>query len=100
MIQIKATCLVTRTHGEEGGICHRSQMKGRIMTANVGTIDRVIRIVAGLALLAWALGYIPGFAPSLWGWIGVVPLATGLVGTCPIYRLLGMDTCSRSDRSV
>lgn len=65
------------------------------MTTNVGTVDRIIRIVVGLALIAWALGYIPGWGSSAWGWIGVVPLLTGLVGWCPPYSLLGINTCAR-----
>jgi hypothetical protein len=59
------------------------------MKANVGGVDRVIRIVAGLALIAWVL-----FANGpVWAWIGVVPLATGLINYCPAYGLLGMSTC-------
>lgn len=59
------------------------------MKANIGGIDRTIRIVAGLALIAWAL-----FANGLaWAWIGLVPLATGLINFCPAYGLLGMSTC-------
>lgn len=59
------------------------------MKANVGGIDRVIRIVGGLALIAWAL---IGGGP-VWAWIGVVPLATALINFCPAYALLGMSTC-------
>ncbi|HNV87553.1 MAG TPA: DUF2892 domain-containing protein [Methylotenera sp.] len=59
------------------------------MKANVGGIDRVIRIVVGLALIAWAL---IGGGP-MWAWIGVVPLATALINFCPAYALLGMSTC-------
>ena len=66
------------------------------MKSNVGGIDRILRILVGLALVAWALGAIPGIAPSVWGFIGVVPLLTGIVGWCPPYALLGLDTCSRS----
>jgi hypothetical protein len=60
-----------------------------IMKANVGGIDKVLRIGGGVALVAWAalLG-----GPT-WAWIGVVPLATGLTGFCPVYPLLGMSTC-------
>jgi uncharacterized membrane protein len=59
------------------------------MSANVGGIDRVLRVLVGLALLALTLtGQI-----GVWGWIGVVPLATGLFKFCPLYRLLGMNTC-------
>ena len=66
------------------------------MTTNVGSIDRVLRVIAGLVLLAWALGYIPGYGPSYWGWIGVVPLLTGVFGTCPVYTFLGIDTCKHA----
>ena len=59
------------------------------MTVNVGTIDRVVRIVAGLALIALALMGTIG----VWGYIGIVPLFTGLFRTCPAYSLLGINTC-------
>ncbi|HLA34392.1 MAG TPA: DUF2892 domain-containing protein [Rhodocyclaceae bacterium] len=59
------------------------------MKANVGTIDRALRIAAGLGLVAWAGA---GSGP-VWAWIGVVPLATGLLGWCPPYALLGVSTC-------
>lgn len=59
------------------------------MKANVGGIDKVLRIVVGIALLVWVLA---GGGP-VWAWIGVVPLATGLFGWCPAYGLLGMNTC-------
>jgi asparagine N-glycosylation enzyme membrane subunit Stt3 len=58
------------------------------MKANVGGIDRILRIVVGLALVAWAL-----MGGPVWAWIGAVPLATGLIGFCPVYPLLGMNTC-------
>lgn len=59
------------------------------MKANVGGIDRGARIVLGLALIgATLMGTIGG-----WGWLGVVPLATGLFGFCPAYPLLGMNAC-------
>ena len=63
------------------------------MTTNVGTLDRVLRVVVGLALLAWALGYLPNVPSSILGWIGLVPLLTGLFGSCPVYSLIGIDTC-------
>lgn len=66
------------------------------MSANVGGIDRVLRIVVGLALIAWALGLIPGVAASVWGWIGVVPLLTALVGYCPAYSIIGVNTCNKA----
>jgi hypothetical protein len=59
------------------------------MKSNAGGIDRILRIVAGLVLLGLTLtGNI-----GVWGWIGVVPLATGLIGWCPAYTLLGLNTC-------
>jgi hypothetical protein len=59
------------------------------MKTNVGGIDKILRIVVGIALIAMAaLGVV-----GAWGWIGVVPLLTGLLGTCPAYSLLGMNTC-------
>jgi hypothetical protein len=60
------------------------------MTKNVGGIDRIIRIVVGAALIAAAATGTVG----LWGYIGVVPLLTGLMGWCPPYALLGFSTCS------
>jgi hypothetical protein len=58
------------------------------MKANVGGIDRILRIVVGLALVAWAL-----MGGPVWAWIGIVPLATGAVGFCALYPLLGINTC-------
>jgi hypothetical protein len=60
------------------------------MTANVGSMDRILRIVAGLALLSLVF-----VGPqTLWGLIGLIPLAAGLFGLCPAYSLLGVSTCS------
>jgi len=59
------------------------------MNVNVGTVDRVVRVVVGLALItAAATGRI-----GLWGWLGVIPLATGLMRVCPAYSIFGMNTC-------
>jgi hypothetical protein len=56
---------------------------------NVGGIDRVLRVLIGLALIA-----IVFVGPkTLWGWVGIVPLATGLFSFCPLYTLLGIKTC-------
>ena len=62
------------------------------MKSNVGGIDKIVRIVAGLVLIALALMGIG--AP--WTYIGIVPLLTGLVGWCPAYTLLGVNTCPAS----
>jgi len=59
------------------------------MKINEGSIDRVVRIVVGLVLIS--LVFIGPQSP--WGWIGVIPLATGLIGWCPAYTLFGIDTC-------
>ena len=66
-----------------------------MMTKNVGGLDKSLRIAAGLALLA--LG---AFGPlGWWGLIGFVPLATGLIGNCPVYNLLGLNTCPAPART-
>lgn len=64
------------------------------MINNVGSADRALRVIAGLALIALALGFIPGYQ-SVWGWIGIVPLVTGLIGSCPAYSILGLNTCRK-----
>ena len=56
---------------------------------NEGTADRVIRVVIGLGLLS--IVFVGPQTP--WGWIGVVPLATGILGFCPLYKLVGLNTC-------
>ena len=64
------------------------------MKTNVGMIDRVLRLVIGIALIALALGFIAPGAPYAWiGWVGVIPLLTALVGSCPLYSLVGLSTC-------
>ncbi len=60
------------------------------MLKNVGSVDRVIRVVAGVALIGASLFGVIG----LWGWIGVVPLATGLFRVCPAYLPFGLSTCT------
>ena len=60
------------------------------MKANAGTIDRALRVIAGLALVGLtATDMLP-----MWGYIGAVPLLTGLIGFCPLYPILGINTCS------
>ena len=58
------------------------------MKCNVGGVDRMLRIVVGLVLIVLAVTGTVG----VWGWIGVVPLATGLFKFCPAYTLLGVNT--------
>lgn len=59
------------------------------MSKNEGTLDRILRVIVGLGLLAMVF-----VGPqTAWGWIGLVPLLTGLVGYCPLYAVLGLKTC-------
>jgi uncharacterized membrane protein YfcA len=58
-------------------------------TTNIGTVDRALRIVVGLALLAATMTGMIG----VWGWIGVVPLVTAFMRFCPAYALIGLKTC-------
>ena len=68
----------------------------KAIVKNEGKLDRVVRIVLGITLLSLVF-----FGPqSLWGLIGIIPLVTGILGTCPIYRLLGVDTCSRESQAT
>ena len=61
------------------------------MTKNVGTVDKVIRIIAGLAIIGAGVYY-----QNWWGAIGLVPLLTALIGWCPAYSLLGIKTTGSS----
>ena len=58
---------------------------------NEGPIDRGVRLVVGIALVAAAASGTLG----PWAWLGLIPLASGIVGNCPMYRLLGINTCPR-----
>lgn len=70
------------THAEKG-------TEGAMFKKNESGIDRAVRVVLGLSLLA--LAFVGPKSP--WGFIGLVPLLTGVVGFCPAYKLLGMSTC-------
>jgi hypothetical protein len=59
------------------------------MKSNVGGIDRILRVVLGLALIGMAAFGVIG----AWGWIGLVPLLTAAMGYCPLYTVLGFSTC-------
>jgi hypothetical protein len=60
---------------------------------NEGKVDRVLRVVAGLILISLVF-----VGPqTAWGWIGVVPLVTGAIGSCPVYSLFGINTCGLKD---
>lgn len=65
------------------------------MSRNVGTLDRILRVVVGLVLLALVF-----VGPkTLWGLIGLVPLGTALIGFCPLYKVLGICTGSKQEAS-
>jgi hypothetical protein len=56
---------------------------------NEGNLDRILRVIVGAAVISLVF-----VGPqSAWGWVGLVPLITGLVGNCPVYSLLGVNTC-------
>ncbi|MCE2829179.1 MAG: DUF2892 domain-containing protein [Sphingomonadales bacterium] len=60
--------------------------------ANIGNADRIARIILGVVLIALVF-----VGPkTAWGWIGLVPLLTGLVRWCPLYRLIGVNTCGKA----
>ncbi len=61
------------------------------MKKNIGNIERIVRVVVGLVLLS--LTFVG--PQTLWGLIGILPLATGLVGWCPPYAMLGISTCKK-----
>jgi hypothetical protein len=63
------------------------------MKTNIGNIERGIRVVAGLVLVILAATGTVGW----WGWLGLLPMATGLMGWCPPYALLGINTCKVKD---
>ena len=60
------------------------------MKTNVGSLDRAARVAVGLVLIGLTLTDTVG----VWGWLGIVPLATGAIGWCPPYAMLGWNTCS------
>jgi hypothetical protein len=66
------------------------------MMTNEAGFDRALRILVGIALLALVF-----VGPhTAWGWLGLIPLATGVAGFCPLYRLVGIDTCRLSHRTT
>jgi hypothetical protein len=66
----------------------------RWLPRNEHNVERVIRVVAGVGLLSLVF-----VGPQTWlGWFGLVPLVTGLMGSCPLYTLLGINTCPMEDR--
>ena len=65
------------------------------MKSNVGGMDRILRIVVGLVLIGLTVTGTIG----VWGWLGIVPLATGAIGWCPPYAIFGWNTCSTKSKS-
>jgi hypothetical protein len=66
------------------------------MKQNVHNIERVVRVIVGLAIISLVF-----IGPkSAWGWLGLIPLATGVIGWCPPYALFGFSTCKKPDQSA
>ena len=66
------------------------------MNVNVGMVDRIVRVVIGIALIAFALNYLyPNTGYNWVGWIGVIPILTAVIGNCPLYSIVGVSTCPR-----
>lgn len=66
---------------------------GNTMTKNVHNIERVVRVIVGLAIISLVF-----IGPqSAWGWLGLIPLATGVIGWCPPYALFGFSTCKKPE---
>ena len=63
-----------------------------MLKKNEGTIDRVLRVIVGIALISMVFYGVQ----TPWGWVGLIPLITGLVGSCPIYSILGLSTLKKS----
>ena len=64
-------------------------MSSKLLPMNEGMKDRVLRVIVGAVLLT--LVFVGPRTP--WGWLGVIPLVTGLIGTCPVYTIFGLRTC-------
>ena len=61
----------------------------RLLTQNMGSIDRIVRLVLGIGLLSLVF-----VGPqTAWGWLGMIPLVTAFAGSCPLYTLFGLSTC-------
>lgn len=70
-----------------------SDAKEGFMICNIGMLDRVARVLLGVALMTFALA---GEPTAWWGWFGLIPLATGIAGYCPLYHVLHLSTVRRS----
>jgi len=67
----------------------------KLLPSNEGTVDRALRVIVGLGLVS--LVFVGPQTP--WGWIGLLPLITGLIGSCPAYTIFGMSTCSMKGKA-
>ncbi len=67
-----------------------------VMKKNIGSIERIIRVVVGAAIVS--LAFVGPQTP--WAYLGIIPILTGIVGWCPPYSLLGISTCSRRDQEA
>lgn len=89
------TQVTYRGRAKESNSCINDLHKDTTMKTNVGGIDRILRIVIGLVLIALTVTGTIG----VWGWLGVVLLATGAIGWCPPYAIFGWNTCSMKKQS-
>lgn len=78
------------------GVAGVKPKEDQMMRCNVGGVDRALRVLVGALLVAFAATGTVGW----WGWIGLVPLATGVVRCCPVYTLLGVKTCASAARAA
>ncbi len=67
-------------------------MRKLIMYANIGNIDRVVRLILGIGLIILVVTNMIG----VWGWLGIIMILTALIKTCPAYTILGINTCTKS----
>lgn len=81
--------LILGTEAERPSVIQTQTKEDEFMKKNIGGVDRVVRIIAGLGILS--LAFIGPQSP--WAYLGIVPLATGLIGWCPPYALFGFSTC-------
>ena len=73
----------------------RSKLGRTLMANTVGHLDRAVRIAVGLAVLGSPLAWYGPENISAWGYLGLIPFMSGVLGTCPIYALLGWSTCRK-----
>ena len=75
------------------GIFSETVVLGDIMKQNIHNVERVVRVIVGLAIISLVF-----IGPqSVWGWLGLIPLATGIIGWCPPYALFGFSTCKKAE---